>query len=136
MTEERIKNLEQLERGLGRIKFRPSCIDMGWKWRIEDVYGLTGADAEGKPDFTQIGWHISASFKRPDTDTGKTGIGYGRREFVEFGASISALVKTAWVCINMTINHEQLEGFCFDGERVFDPHKSVYELATPRKKME
>lgn len=123
----KIESEEQLRAALDRVSFRPSCLDMGWQWRVLTVLPAEHYEENGD------GWLISCSFQRPDTQTGAIGRGSGRWEFVARFSTISAVVKTAWVCVEKVVYHELLEAFCFDGNRVFDPHKSVFELAMPRK---
>jgi hypothetical protein len=114
-----VDSMERLNAVLARISFRPSCVNMGWEWEIERVYSAHD---------TLRGWFISTTFRRPDTDTGEVGRGRGRREFIEYGATVSSVVKTAWLCAELIVRHELMEAFCFDGKRVFDPHKTVDEL--------
>lgn len=112
-------------RVLNHISFRPSCVDMGWEWETTEV--LANGSHEIK------GWLVRVSFQRPDTDTGIMGRGYGRWELVEVGTTVSGAVKTAWLLCELIVRHELMEAFCFDGARVFDPHKSVGLLtANPR----
>lgn len=131
MEEKRISSEAELIAALGRISFKPSCIDMGWNWRIQAVH-----EADPRPHWSEMvlkGWLLQCSFQRPDTVTGKIETGYGRQEFLVLSATESAVVKTAWVCIQMTVHHELMESFCFDGKRLFDPHKTVEQLtADPR----
>ena len=113
------KSVHDIDEMLKRISFKPSCIDMGWNWKIETVHHHAWHEDEVK------GWLIQCSFQRPDTDTGIVDTGYGRKEFVAFDATESAVIKTAWVCVQMTVHHELMESFCYDGARLFDPHKTV-----------
>lgn len=119
-TEPKILTYTQVSVVLDKINFRHSCVDMGWEWTIESV---------PIPGSTQPkGWLICCSFQRPDTETGKIGRGFGRKEFVAWGSTVSGVVKTAWVCVEKTVYHELMEAFQFQGVRVFDPHRSVYAL--------
>jgi hypothetical protein len=57
-------NKEIIEEILLKISMAPSCLDMGWCWRVTELgeYGNT----------------FALSFQRPDTITGEIGTGYGR----------------------------------------------------------
>lgn len=129
-----------LQSVLGQISFAPSCLDMGWRWGVEELpcprcngltYGSGGRviDDCGACAHTGVrGWLIQASFRRPDTNTGEVAEGMGREWYIRRGASLSAVVKTAWLAITTNIDHETLEGFRFSGARVFGPHATVYQL--------
>lgn len=110
-----------LETILHHITFAPSCVDMGWDWDIQEVYGPAG-------DVT--GWNIRTTFQRPDTDTGEIGTGHGRWWFVERGAYTSGIVKTAWLACKQIVEHELMEAFLYDGVRIFNPHADIFDLAT------
>ncbi len=116
--EQKVMECDHLRAILHRISFRPSCVDMGWRWQIEEI-------SDG---LRLLGWFVQASFKRPDTYTGVIGTGYGRKEFIAFGVDKTTVIKTAWVCIELTIMHELREAFCFDSLRVFNPHKTIDQL--------
>lgn len=119
--EPRIRTQGELWRHvLDRVSFRPSCLDMGWRWETTEV--LANGTHEVK------GWLVRVGFQRPDTDNGEMDCGYGRWELVEKGATVSGAVKTAWLLCELVVRHELMEAFCFDGKRVFDPHKSVEQL--------
>jgi hypothetical protein len=81
------------------------------------------------------GWLVSCSFERPDVngEFDEQGVGYGRKWFVEHGASETGVVFTAWLAIQQIILHELHESFTVmvKGERVrlLDPHKSLEDLA-------
>jgi hypothetical protein len=88
-------------------------------------------EAEGGGDNT-VGFLIRCGFWRPDTNTGVMGEGFGRWNFVPKGSSVDAVVKTAYVAIKLVVEHEMMEAFEFDGVKVFDPHKSLQDLAFPK----
>jgi hypothetical protein len=46
------------------------------------------------------------------------------------GATLSGVVKTAWLLVELMVRHELMEGFRFDDSRIFNPHNSVLDLAT------
>jgi hypothetical protein len=115
MSEQVIRTMEELQAVLKDITFAPSCVDMGWNWEIEEL-------PKG------LGWLVNTTFQRPDTETGKMGTGRGRQELINIGASVSGVVKTAWLLADLIVRHELMEAFLYRGNRVFDPHKSVDEL--------
>ena len=55
-------DIKEIKKVIKNITFAPSNLDMGWKWQVKE---------------TQEGFLIRTSFKRPDTNTGKIGTGYG-----------------------------------------------------------
>jgi hypothetical protein len=81
------------------------------------------------------GWLIRCSFERPDVngDFTEQGVGHGRPWWVEYGASETGTIMTAWLAIQQIITHELHESFTVmvNGERVrlLDPHKSLEDLA-------
>lgn len=101
---------------LSDVSMQNSSLDFHWKFEVEPLEG--------------IGWFISVTFSRPDTLTGVLGIGRGRRELVTFGATESNIVKTCWLLIELVVKHELMEGFRWNGKRIFNPHNSVYVLAS------
>lgn len=110
---------EKIENILSNISMAPSCIDMGWNWKVTSLgkYGNT----------------FALSFQRPDTHTGIVGIGYGREWFVPNDATEKFIVMTAWLAIELILRHEAMEAIHYDGARILDPHKSLGELAYPNK---
>lgn len=93
--------------------------DWSFDWRVTAV----GGD----------GWHIQSSFERPDVDGGGTDRGYGRRWYVEFGASLESVVFTAWLAIRQVVEHELHESFTVSvggrQVRLLDPHKRLKDVA-------
>jgi hypothetical protein len=116
-AEVRIENEATLRHVLDGITFAPSCLDMGWAWQIEAIPGR--------------GWFVNTTFRRPDSYTGEIGTGSGRKEFVAIGATESSVVKTAWLLAELIVRHELMEAFLYRGVRIFDPHRTVDELALP-----
>jgi hypothetical protein len=112
MTIKKIKDV------LKNITFAPSNLDMGWQWDVKK---------------TNEGFMIRTSFKRPDTHTGKIGIGYGRWMFIDKKTDDRCVVMTAWICAELIVKHELLESFLYKNCRILDPHKSLEELAYPMK---
>jgi hypothetical protein len=130
--EKRINNVGDLQEVLDQIKFNPSCVNLDWQWDVRRFF-LWGPVSEKAfiGDFVESGWHIRTGFLRPDTDTGEMGRGYGRWEVIEKGAFESTVVKTCWVLAEMIVKHELMEAFTYKGVRIFDPHRSVWELSLP-----
>jgi hypothetical protein len=111
-------NTKEIKKVLKGITFAPSNLDMGWKFQVKEI---------------NEGFLIRTSFKRPDTNTGKIGTGYGRWMFVDKNAGERSIVMTAWVCAELIVKHELLEAFLYKNTRILDPHKSLDELAYPHK---
>jgi hypothetical protein len=122
--EPRIETEQALRAVLDQITFAPSCVDMGWAWQIEEL-----RLADGK----LRGWLVNTTFRRPDTHSGEIGIGTGRQELVAYGASESAVVKTAWLLAELIVRHELMEAFLYKGVRIFNPHHTVEELSLPAR---
>lgn len=128
MDEPTIETTADLQAALARISFVNTVLDFQWKFEhkfveVQDLEypALTGGYRQG--------WLVWVSFERPDTLTGQVGRGRGRDEIVWRGTSLSGAIKTAWVCFEMILKHEAMEGFRFDGQRIFNPHNSVLDLA-------
>lgn len=126
--EELITTTEQLDRILSRIKFVNSSLDFKWRFEYESFRLKKTGDPE-----TKEGWLVHVSFERPDTLTGEIGRGRGRDEVVWSGATLSSVVKTCWVLVELVVKHELMEGFTFDGERIWNPHNSVLDLVDLQK---
>ena len=107
---------------LKKITFAPSNLDMGWKWQVKESYELNSV---------VNGFFIRTSFKRPDTNTGKAGTGYGRWMFIPKDVDDRYVVMTAWVCAKLIVEHELMEAFLYKNVRILNPHKSLNELAYP-----
>lgn len=114
MKEPVIYTDDQLRLVLKRISFVNTVLDFKWDFEI---------------DRALCGWLVAVTFERPDTITGEIGRGRGRQEFIRSGTSLSGVVKTAWLLVELLIRHELMEGFRFDGVRIFNPHNSVLDLA-------
>lgn len=110
---------------LHNVTFERSCLDMGWGWFVEPVF--LGPD----PDAV-LGWLVSTTFQRPDTKTGEIGQGRGREWLIRVGTTESGIVKTAWLACKQIVEHELMEAFRYKGKRIFDPHRTVEELAYDR----
>ena len=103
------------------MSFKPSCLDLGWGWKIE-----IGAKQDGSIFFI-----IYSGFIRPDTHTGKVGRGWGRPWTIRQEYTDKELFMTCWLAIRQIVDHELLEAWSVDGCRVFDPHKSMTDLMYP-----
>lgn len=120
-------NIVQLQALLARITFNGSCVDMGWKWEVEEVF----VEGPGNYGFRKAGFRIRTTFQRPDTDDpSKIERGFGRWWEVPLDASKSAVVKTAFKACLLILEHELMEAFLVDGDRPFDPHNDVDDLRT------
>lgn len=117
-----VQSETQLRAVLDQITFAPSCVNMGWQWQIEELR-LHSNELRG--------WLVNTTFRRPDTHTGKIGQGAGRKELISYGASETAVVKTAWLLAELIVRHELMEAFLYRGMRLFDPHYSVDALSGP-----
>lgn len=91
----------------------------------------------GMPEFevkkNEYGFMIRCSFWRPDTRTGLNGQGYGRWYHCPSDTSEKGLIMTAWLAFEQIVKHEMMECFLYKGVRLFDPHKSLEELAFPQE---
>lgn len=127
MNDEVLDGVEVLYENLRRISFKPSCLDFGWGWKVEPIFDCKAS---------HNGYLIYSGFDRPDTHTGVLGKGWGRAWYVSMnyeGGNCKELAMTAWMAIGQIVEHERLEAFSFDGVRLFNPHKSLEELAYPEK---
>jgi hypothetical protein len=116
-------NIQQILEIVQRISFAPSNLDMGWDWEVKKV------DIKDESDnVIEKGFAIRCSFKRPDTNTGKIGTGFGRWYMMSEDVSVGGVVKTAWMCAEQIVKHELMESYLFDNKRIFDPHKSLEDL--------
>ena len=147
--EPRITTTEQLVALLSKIVFANSVMDFKWRFEYVPMSMTYEGEGEGEGEFfdsnlnamvkatnpTRKGWLIWASFERPDTNSGTMGRGRGRDEIIWEGATESAVVKTAWVIVQMLVQHELMEGYRVqqdDGTlaRIFNPHNTVEQLAS------
>lgn len=123
MTQERfVSTREDLEKVVQEITFVNTALDFKWQFEVSAV-----------TDQPEHGWFVQVAFQRPDTHTGQIGIGRGRKEYVAYGASESSIVKTCWLLVELVVRHELMEGFNWRGKRIFNPHNSIYELASIQK---
>lgn len=84
----------------------------GWGWRI----GTKGDN-----------FWLQSAFMRPDADTGKWGLGFGRKWLISPHMTKSEVVQTALLAIIQNEEHEARENFRYKGERIFGPHFDVEE---------
>lgn len=121
-------SIEGIQEILSHVKSAPSGIrmssDKDYRFEVCEASGM-GPDSDG--------FLIRCGFWRPDTNTGIMGEGFGRWNFVPTNSSVDAIVKTAYVAIKLVVEHEMMEAFEFMGTKVFDPHKTLDELAYPKK---
>lgn len=128
MNEPFIWSSAELRRVLDEITFVNTVLDFKWRFEYEPFEICCDPD-EKHPDGVRSGWLVWVTFERPDTLTGVIGRGRGRDEVIWAGASLSAVVKTAWVLFKLMVDHEAMEGFRWQGRRIFNPHNSVIDLA-------
>lgn len=118
--------IEGIQEILSHIKSAPSGIrmssDRDYRFEVERA-SCTGTPIDG--------FMIRCGFWRPDTSTGIMGEGFGRWNYVPIGSSCDAIVKTAYVAIKLVVEHEMMEAFEFMGVKVFNPHKTLEDLAHP-----
>lgn len=132
-----ITTTKDLEEVLGKISFKNSILNFNWRYRhkpfLEMVFPKHEYEGGGmrKGTAVQTGWLLWVEFERPDIHTGKMGWGRGRDEIIKMDSWESGLVKTAYVLYRFIIEHEAMEGFQYDGIRIFNPHRTVHELSLP-----
>jgi len=115
---------EALRACLDRISFENSVVDFHWRFKFRQIVLKPTDDTPEE----ESAWLVWAEFERPDTHTGKVGIGRGRDEIVRAGAWESGIIKTCWLLVELLVRHELMEGFRVDGLRIFDPHNSIADL--------
>lgn len=98
---------DDLQTALLRVRVA-APLAWSWGWEIRE-------------DFPH-GFHVRVTFERPDRETGIMGRGAGRWLLVPANATAHDIAGTAFVAIKLIVEHELLEGFHFDGRRIFDPH--------------
>jgi hypothetical protein len=114
--------LESVHAIIERIDFRPSCVDMGWEWSIEEVFNRIG-DLRG--------FIVAVSFQRPDTHTGIMSRGWSGPVFLPLDTDETRIVMKCWNCIELVVRHELMESYSYLGERVLNPHKTIEQLVYP-----
>jgi hypothetical protein len=132
-----IETTEQLAAALQRITFVNTVLDFKWRFESTPITVRLGSHTDGPGlapppgpnEQSRNGWLLWVSFERPDTLTGNVGRGRGREEVVWQGATLSGVIKTAWLLVELMVRHELMEGFRFDDARIFNPHNSVLDLA-------
>lgn len=119
-----IETNSQLEAALKQITFINTVLDFKWKFHYSDVevkYPIPGPGRQA--------WLVWVSFERPDTDTGTMGRGRGRDEIIWKGTTLSGVIKTCWLLVELMVRHELMEGYRWYDARIFNPHNSVLDLA-------
>lgn len=116
-----IVSVDSLSMVLGRVTFAPCTV-------IEVVdFELQSQQFTDACGF----FMFRVAFRRPDTLTGTIGVGRGRWWAVEVGSHPDVIIKTAYLAYRQIVEHEAMEAFLVDDERLFDPHRSVADLLTP-----
>lgn len=116
-----IRSVADLETVVGRVSFKNSLF-ANWNFTVKF------RDAPRENSYSQKQWFLWVEFDRPDTHTGKMGTGRGRDEIVYAGATESSVMKTIWLCVELLVRHELMEGFRYEDLRVFDPHNTIGDL--------
>jgi len=108
--------------------------------RVRCLVGRLTASAIGKP----ITFCVERDVKRP-TDgrvfiqceylapcsvTGNETRWRGRKWYLSDHMTDDEVVKTSFAAFKATVDHEVMEGFLFDGQRVFNPHVDFRALMT------
>lgn len=101
--------IEEVQAALDLVSIR-GCMDLGWRWVVKPV---------------DSGFRIGALFSAPDRDTLVSATQFGRDYYLPFGATVGAVVKTAFLAAKVALEHELLEAFHVGGVRPFDPHAPV-----------
>lgn len=120
--EQQIKTTEVLKSILDNVTMKNTSLLRKWWFEVSHC-----GDRENP------GWFVTLNFERPDTQTGKMGIGKGRAEFIRFGSFETGAVKTAWLLFELLIRHELMEAVRYNNCRIFNPHHTVSELMTLEK---
>jgi len=127
--------LKEVIKILNNIDFKHSCVDMGWKWKAEEIDGTTSyIDTYGKmKKKNRKGFLICCSFQRPDINTGAIGTGYGRWMWVNKDVDETRLIMTATICVDLIVKHEIMEAMLYKKATILNPHKNIKELVYPQK---
>ena len=119
MDDKQIYEQHELDRLLSEITMVNTSLD--FKWHFE---------SQMCRDSDMPGFFVRVGFERPDTNTGKIGIGHGRYEYIAVGTTESGVVKTAWLLVELVVRHELMEAFRWRDKRIFNPHNSIHALAS------
>lgn len=126
IIERKLLTLEQVKLYASSVTSGPSGIRMSsdgdYRFEVKELK---------HEDPTINGFLIRVGFWRPDANSGSMGEGFGRWMRVPATSDEGGVVKTAYVCIDLVVRHEMMEAFLYKGKRVFDPHKSIDDLAYP-----
>lgn len=130
----KINTTEDLIKVISQITFTNTVLDFKWRFEYKDVVFFNPHRMECKGD--PNGWLIWVTFERPDSISGIVGRGKGREEVIYEGATISSVVKTCWLLVELMVRHELMEGFRYKDARVFNPHNSIDDLVELQDKHE
>ena len=129
-AERNIYSTCELEEVLAQITFENSALNLQWQYHCKRVMLTPVSEPYTETDRRrEVGWKVWCSFERPDTNTGQVSRGRGRDELIMAGATVSSVVKTAWLLVELLVKHELMEGFRWRGARIFNPHNTVEALA-------
>jgi hypothetical protein len=136
MNEPTVNTNLELNDILSDITFVNTVLDFKWTFEFKPMVLATASGGQPLAGSQREGWLVWVTFERPDTITGAISRGRGRDEIVWKGATVSAVVKTAWVLVELMVRHELMEGFRWKNARIFNPHNSVFDLAEVQTKHE
>lgn len=88
----------------------------------------TGAPTNVDCDNLNHTWFVQACLKRPDTETGVRGWGFGGKIMVSSIMSKGEIGKKFFVAARDYAEHEVREGFLYRGRRVLGPHIDIDTL--------
>jgi hypothetical protein len=71
---------------------------------------------------------IQCSYQAACTVTGKDAVWKGRKWYLSDHMTPDEVVKTCYAAFKAAVEHEVMEGFHFDGQRVFNPHTPFQTL--------
>jgi hypothetical protein len=106
---------------IDRIEAR--VLDRSFHFRIErDVK----RPEDGRP-------FIQCIYEAPCTITGEAKLWHGRKWYLSDHMTEDEVVKTCYAAFKAAVEHEVMEGFTFEGQRVFNPHTPFRTLIEASK---
>jgi hypothetical protein len=111
--------MNELER-IRRILSNVICMPFGVPLTISAEHDRAKKPAEGEPRvFVQV------SYDARDSRTGEPCHWKGRKWYLSEHMTHDEVVKTAWAAVELTVKHELMESFLWQGERLFNPHAGL-----------
>lgn len=77
-------------------------------------------------------YYLQVQFNAEDISTGKVETQSGRKWLLSPHMTEGEIVQTALMAVLAAVEHEARESFCYDGKRIFGPHKNPDDLAAAR----